>query len=528
MKKTRFLAVALCLVLFFCLAQPVAAEETDDRIGQILAYETEQAGVESVQALLDISLTARAGVGAEWYVLALSRYDDTLDLSAYADALERYLKTTSVTGASSRQKYALALVACSRENTAFVRDTLQDSIGKQGIMSLVFGLHLLRNGLPSERYTVDALIGELLAYQLTDGGFAISGEHADADVTAMVLQALAPHARMPQVAQAIERALTCLSLMQNEDGSYQSYGVSNAESCAQVLMALCSLDVDPYTDTRFIKNDRTLVDALQDFACPYGGYSHEVGGPAQSFATAQALCAYVALYRAQHGQGDFYLFENVRYDASLIVEDEPQNAPREPLNVRLCICFGVGAVMLMACAAILFLKRKRGWYDALLIFAVGAVLIVLVSTVRIQTPEDYYSDQMPVDEALGTVTLSIRCDAVAGQDKHIPADGVILDASEQPLYEDDTVYDVLLRAAKQHRLLLETSGGSVGESSSRYIVSINGLGEFDFGELSGWIYTVDGMRPSRGCDAYRLKPGENIIIEYTQTLGHQTDEEVAP
>lgn len=525
MKKTSFLAAVLCLVLLFCLAQPVAADETDDRIGQILAYETEQAGVESVQALLDSSLTARAGIGAEWYVLALSRYDDTLDLSTYADALEQYLKATTVSSASSRQKYALALVACGRENTAFVRDTLQDSIGKQGIMSLVFGLHLLGNGLPSERYTVDALIDELLAYQLTDGGFAISGEHADADVTSMVLQALAPHARMPQVAQAIERALMCLSLMQNEDGSYQSYGVSNAESCAQVLMALCSLDVDPYTDTRFIKNDRTVVDALQGFACSYGGYSHELGGAAQSSATAQALCAYVALHRAQHGQGDFYSFENVRYDASLIVEDAPSDVT-EPLSVRLYICLGIGALVLVACAVLLFLKCKRAWYDALLIFAVGAVLIVLVSTVRIQTPEDYYSDQMPVGEAVGTVTLSIRCDAVAGQDKHIPADGVILDASEQPLYEDDTVYDVLLRAAKQHRLLLETSGGSVGESSSRYIVRINGLGEFDFGELSGWVYTVDGVMPSRGCDAYRLKPDEDIIIEYTRTLGNSMNGEV--
>ena len=41
------------------------------------------------------------------------------------------------------------------------------------------------------------------------------------------------------------------------------------------------------------------------------------------------------------------------------------------------------------------------------------------------------------------------------------------------------------------------------------------LYEFDYGDLSGWQYTVNGVSPSVGIGAYKLKNGDVIEFHYT-------------
>lgn len=523
MVKYKFFAALLCLVLLLGGALPAAANEAlpsvRDNIENMIEYEADAVGVEGAQALIDGHLVLRAGIDVEWYVIALSQYDATLSFDAYADALEQYLARTKVVSATTRQKYALALVAVGRENTAFVRDTMNDSIGKLGVMSLVFGLHLLNNGLTSEQYTAEEAVEALLALQLADGGFAVSGDVANADVTAMALQALAPHGERAEVADAIGRALDCLSSLQGEDGGYISYGVANAESCAQVIMALCSLGIDPMTDTRFIKNGRTVIDALRGFEVASGGYAHEADSEASASATAQALCAYVALWREGNGQPFLYSFEGVNYDPTLIVDKPTADADvsdsEGSMGYQIPVSIGIGAAAILIIAVVLIRKKKKGWRDALLVLVAAALAIVLVVTVRVQTPEQYYGESGEVGAYIGTVTLEVRCDSVAGQDGHIPEDGVIYEMTALSLYEGDTVYDVLVRATKQARILIEVSG----TGSSRYISGIANLHEFDFGERSGWTYAVNGEYPPRGCASYQAADGDSILFHYTTELG---------
>jgi hypothetical protein len=92
---------------------------------------------------------------------------------------------------------------------------------------------------------------------------------------------------------------------------------------------------------------------------------------------------------------------------------------------------------------------------------------------------------------------------------------VILDVSEFPIAEGDTVYTVLTDAAKKHKIQIENNG----TSTLAYISGINYLYEFDFGELSGWEYRVNGERPSVGAGEYRPKDGDVIEWYYTLTLG---------
>ena len=81
------------------------------------------------------------------------------------------------------------------------------------------------------------------------------------------------------------------------------------------------------------------------------------------------------------------------------------------------------------------------------------------------------------------------------QGDYIPADGVMLAAVTVPFRDGDTVYDILIAAARQYRLQIDATGSAGME----YIAGINYLYEFDLGELSGWTYRVNGTSPSVGC-----------------------------
>ena len=54
---------------------------------------------------------------------------------------------------------------------------------------------------------------------------------------------------------------------------------------------------------------------------------------------------------------------------------------------------------------------------------------------------------------------------------------------------------------------------------SAYIEGIANLYEFDCGELSGWMYRVNGWFPNYGCSRYVLQDGDTVEWLYTCDLG---------
>lgn len=66
---------------------------------------------------------------------------------------------------------------------------------------------------------------------------------------------------------------------------------------------------------------------------------------------------------------------------------------------------------------------------------------------------------------------------------------------------------------------LRAMGVSIGGSSS-YVSSINGLAEFSCGQGSGWMYSVNGVFPSKACGKYKLSGGESVRWVYTCNLGN--------
>lgn len=122
-------------------------------------------------------------------------------------------------------------------------------------------------------------------------------------------------------------------------------------------------------------------------------------------------------------------------------------------------------------------------------------------------------------------TLTIRCDTLLNNlDKLeeakwmlIPKDGVILAEKTVTFYEGESVFNVLLRETRKNGIHMEYVSTPIYNSA--YIEGIHNLYEFDCGELSGWMYSVNGWFPNYGSSRYGLKEGDRIEWVFTCALG---------
>ncbi|MBO6141516.1 MAG: DUF4430 domain-containing protein [Ruminococcus sp.] len=310
MKNKKAAFIAALLMMISCFAFPVEALGKDaDTAAQLQGGICVYKAGGDIQGWINGELTQKAGSMSEWYIMALAQ-SGKYDFSAYEGALLGYLEKNKVASATSRQKYALALISIG-SNDEYILKTLSDSVGGQGLMSLIFGLHIVNNGYTVSGITAKGIIADILALQKQDGGFAIIGDKGDPDCTAMTISALAPYYKSDsKVKNALGRATEFLSSIQQSSGAFKSFGQENCESTAQVMLALCSLGIDPEKDSRFIKNGNSLFDALKGFALDNGGFEHAKGEGVNESATMQALYTLVGYERLLEGKGPFFIFDN--------------------------------------------------------------------------------------------------------------------------------------------------------------------------------------------------------------------------
>lgn len=125
-----------------------------------------------------------------------------------------------------------------------------------------------------------------------------------------------------------------------------------------------------------------------------------------------------------------------------------------------------------------------------------------------------------------TCMISISCAAIlenmdlCDPEKRelVPEDGWILQPMEVTFYEGESVFHVLKRTCKQNGIHLEFENTPIYNSA--YIEGIHNLYEFDVGELSGWMYSVNGWYPNYGCSRYAVQDGDIIEWCYTCDLGY--------
>lgn len=526
--KLKLKAALSCAAVWivFCAAVITAcAENYGDVIDGIIGFKLNSCGAADVQEWLDGELTENAGKSSEWYVYALAQSGD-YDFTAYTAALEGYVSENDIKSSVSRQKYALVLMATGSES-GIIEETAEATVGQQGIMSLVYGLHLLNNGVSCGEYTAEKVIAEINALQLEDGGWAITGEYGDVDVTAMVLQAIAPYYNDEAVKITADNALALLSERQLEDGDFASYGVPCAESTSQVLTALSALGIDPVTDSRFIKNENTVFDGLNKYRLSDGSFCHKEGGAADNNATVQAFYSLTAYKLMTEGEGNFYIINNtksdIQYEAEILPAEEAettsaitekvQPAEKKTMGYKPVVCIIISGAAVLSCAVLFILKKNKKNYIAVAVIAAAGMLFVCFTD--FQTAENYYGNDTVKENPIGTVTMTIRCDTVAGKAEHIPENGVVLEETVFEIEENETVYDILTQAAKKYSVHVENSGGD----GLVYISGINYLYEFDYGDLSGWMFFVNGEEASVGCDSFILSDGDKIEWLYSCEMG---------
>lgn len=191
---------------------------------------------------------------------------------------------------------------------------------KQGINGPIWALIALdshdyqipENAGASEQVTREKIIAYILEKQLEDGGWALSGTVADPDMTGMAIQSLAPYYETDAaVKEAVDKALVCLSEKQHDNGGYGSVDGACSESCAQVIVALTALGINPETDERFVKNGVSVVDALCAFAIEGGGFEHVPHGGLNGMATEQGQYALAAYFRFLEGKTSLYDMSDV-------------------------------------------------------------------------------------------------------------------------------------------------------------------------------------------------------------------------
>ncbi len=176
-----------------------------------------------------------------------------------------------------------------------------DNIFREGLESALYALisyDAANTQIPaSARNSASAVIDYVVSSQQRSGGFAIaSGREPDVKTTAQAVLALSPHIDIPYVNASLDKALSWLSAQQNADGTFSLQATPDCEATALVLTAIRTAGV-ACDDQRFVKNGRTLTDALSAFAAG-GGYSPEPGGEADVAATEAAI---IALYTNETG-----------------------------------------------------------------------------------------------------------------------------------------------------------------------------------------------------------------------------------
>lgn len=328
----------------------------------------------------DNFLQCAGTTAGDWLPIGAARYGISDDYQSYLNKIADYVtekyKTTNKLDkhkATEWERIALAVGAVGGDPTKIGRDANGNPVNliadgtynsivdydRQGINAYVFGLIALdsRNYTVPKgaEYTRDDIIKGILSNQMACGGFRYGQEggsdgEADPDMTAMVVQSLAPYYNSDKtytytlgdktigektvtktVKQVVDEALESIRCFETEDGDFKSWGVCNAESTDQVIVALCSLGIDPEKDERFITTSgKTPLDGLMKYVMKDGGIAHTIETGSNPMATDQTLYTLAAVKRQRAGMNRLYDYTDVKYIASpVLITSQPEN---ESLN----------------------------------------------------------------------------------------------------------------------------------------------------------------------------------------------------
>lgn len=525
MMKKVISAVCIALIIavqtVFCIASAASADIVDE----LFALNKDERGA------ADFYDGLRLG-DADWTAFCRARLYGAENSAAFVESAKRsaeeLVNTEGFVTPTELQRAAVVLSAygeCPREliNAAAYCNS---NLDRQGVNAWIWALIAANgSGLEAESgalYTRTELAEALIAKQLPDGGFALRGDSADVDVTAAAIYALAPLSENGGVKIALDKAVSALTELQQENGGFLSLGNEVSESTAQAVIAFTAAGA---ADERL---ERALS-ALMSFRRE-GGFSHTVGGKPNKMANSQALQALAAAELAERGER---LFDKPA------IRDDPQNEPVSEndsdegisgesssdlsddseiggftgFHIKLITSAALGVIGIIVLISGI---AKRGKTSVV----IGAAALALAGGVwllDIRTPGEYSSE---APENGITVRVGAECTSVLSnlgsidedinQYSEIPEDGIILPLDDVILPEGATAFDALDKAARAQNIPVDRVGSTYGV----YVRGIGNVYEFGFGGESGWTYRVNGESPQISAGVYKLSDGDVVEFVY--------------
>lgn len=380
----RLLSLLLAIFALFTAMSPVFADDA----ARLLDAKRQALG--TGEALLSGDFLSRAGTTAgDWYALGVGllglENGDAYAKALALDTAKKYAETgtLSETKATEYARVCLTLGALGYDprsltlpdgtNVDLIGDGIfyRRNIARQGVNGPVFALLTLSafgltDAVPDAENDAPSLLDTLKAKVLPDGGWALTGTKSDADVTAMALTALALSGLLPDGDPLVENALTLLSARQTDRGTFTGAEGETCETAAWVVVALCTLGLDPEKDPLFVKNGRSAADGFFAFQKEDGTFRHTLTDSTYDadLTDAEALLALAAMELKKDGKKPFdYRGKPLK---PLTADSVPDEKPTEkgalgtlwdaPEKRRLLIAVPAAAVIL---GGIFFLWRKR-------------------------------------------------------------------------------------------------------------------------------------------------------------------------
>lgn len=270
-------------------------------------------------------------VGGEWSVIGLARSGAEVPenyFEGYYQNVQNYVRSKN--GVLHERKYTeysrviLALTAIGKnpENIGgfdLIAPLLDyEKTVWQGINGPIWALIALDSGNYGSKEIRKQYLAHILECEKEGGGWSLSESdtETEADITAMALTALAPYRDNAAVNDTINRALSLLYSLQNENGGYGSGDSESSESAAQVLTALSSLGISD-SDPRFVKNGKSLTDHILSFRQSDGSFAHTE--QSSLMATEQCFYALTAAERLKNGQTSLFDMSDVKQNDTVAI-----------------------------------------------------------------------------------------------------------------------------------------------------------------------------------------------------------------
>lgn len=336
--------------------------------------------------------------GNEWNIINAARFEAVTDETkiAYVESVKKALdekgeNKLNASRSTVNSGVVTALTALGVDASDFYGYDLTaplsdiDYVKKQGVNGSIYALIALdTKNYKTPDGTREKLIADILSSQLKDGGWSIdtwSGKDvsSDADLTAMALQALAPYYNKsnasPEVVKAVDRALEYLSEMfmssfdENGYGLFTSYGSNDCESSAQVIIALCALNIDPVNDERFSKDGYSAYNSLLQYLNREEmKFSHYESAEMNSLSTVQGYTAAAAFFRFMNNKTALFDMTDVVFSEAESSSSQTETSKTiDPSgdNVRTgdgtssAFALGLMLVSLLSAAAVLSRKKEN-------------------------------------------------------------------------------------------------------------------------------------------------------------------------